>query len=160
MPEEPAAVVRQELENFCNMLSKGHNIHRLEIRFTDILSSYNPNELLVSWSHFPMKHYGDAGGQSHLPWTNIRAPVCCSRFGNSSFGRKNLDVEELEALCRQSVDVDQQVLEPLVRLRGIDNVEVVGRVTEDWARYLKGCLQSPPGTKVGRFEHRTTVSWY
>ena len=106
-----------------------------------------------------MKHYSDAGGQSYLPLTNINAAGCCSRFGDSAFERKDLDVEELEVLCRQSIDVDQQVLEPLTTLTGIENVIVMGRVSEDWAEFLVRCMETAPGTQAGNFEHRTTVQW-
>jgi hypothetical protein len=140
-PAEPASTVRRELEALGKTIGLGHHIRNLEIRFTNILSSYNPNELLVNWNHFPVKHHSDAGGQSQLPWTDIPAVGCCSVFGNSAFGRKGLGVDELERLCRQSIDVDQQVLEPLARLRGIENVRLVGRVSEDWAAFLRKSIQ-------------------
>ena len=126
-PAEPASTVRRELEALGKIIGSGHHIRNLEIRFTNVLSSYNPNELLVNWNHFPVKHHSNAGGQSQLPWTSIPAVGCCSVFGNSVFGRKDLDVNGLEKLCRQSIDIDQQVLEPLARLRGIENVRLVGR---------------------------------
>jgi hypothetical protein len=70
-------------------------------------------------------------------------------------------LEGLEVLCRQSVDVDQQVLEPLTKLRGVQNLEVGGRITDDWAEYLKVCMEGKPGTALDDevFEHRTTVQW-
>lgn len=106
-----------------------------------------------------MKHYSDAGGKLSLPWTDIPAVGCCSYFGDRAFGRKNFGVGELEALCRQSIDVDQQVLEPLTKLRGIRDAETVGRVSQDWVKFLKSCLQSSPGTNTRYFNHRTRVSW-
>jgi len=70
-------------------------------------------------------------------------------------------VKELEALCKQSVDVDQQVLEPLTKLRGVQNVKVVGRVTDDWAEFVKVCMEGKMGTTLddGVYEHRTAVQW-
>jgi hypothetical protein len=38
------------------------------VGFTNILPSYNHNELLVSWDHFQIKHHSNAGGQSQSPW--------------------------------------------------------------------------------------------
>lgn len=142
IPAEPAETVRKQLGAFIGELKTEHHIRNLEIRFTNILSSYNPNELLVIWKNFPAKHYSDAGGQSHLPWTDIPAVGCCSQFGKEAFGRKDLEINELEALCRQSIYVDQQVLEPLARLGGIENVQIVGRVTEEWAGFLRRSIQN------------------
>ena len=69
-------------------------------------------------------------------------------------------LEGLEVLCRQSVDVDQQVLEPLTKLRGLQNVTVEGRITDDWAEYLKVCMKGEVGTTLDEvFEHRTHVQW-
>jgi len=69
-------------------------------------------------------------------------------------------LEGLELLCRQSVDVDQQVLEPLTKLRGVQNVKVEGRITDDWAGYVKICVEGNLGTTPGGrvYEHRTNVN--
>jgi hypothetical protein len=86
---------------------------------------------------------------------------CCFQTSWGAFGRKNLNSQDLEVLCRQSVDVDQQVLEPLTKLRGVQNVEVVGRVTDDWAEFVKVWMEGKLGTTLedGVFEHRTAVQW-
>ena len=66
-------------------------------------------------------------------------------------------VEELERLCRLSIDADQQVLEPLLVLRGVGRVEVKGRVTDGWKRFLKGAMESGVGSEIGRFDHPETA---
>ena len=74
---------------------------------------------------------------------------------------EHTSLEMLEVLCRQSVDVDQHVLEPLTKLRGVQNVMVEGRTTDDWAEYLKVCMEGKVGTTLGDgvYEHKTLVQW-
>jgi hypothetical protein len=57
------------------------------------------------------------------------------------------------------VEVDQQVLEPLLRLKGVGNVKVVGRVSAEWAAFLKTSLESKTGGDLKDFRHSTSVQW-
>jgi hypothetical protein len=164
-PAQPATKVRKQLTEFVNSVGAEHQIYTCEIRFCDVMTSDNPNEILVP---FPaMKHYSEGGWRSrsqhdigccfHELSTHFRR-----QWLNTAFGRRGLNIEQLEELCKQSVDVDQQVLEPLTKLRGVQNVKVVGRVTDDWAEFVKVCIQGKPGTSIddGVYEHRTTVRWF
>jgi len=74
---------------------------------------------------------------------------------------EHTSLEELEVLCRQSVDVDQQVLEPLTKLRKVESVKVEGRITDDWAEYVKECMEGNLGMALGdgTYAHRTKVQW-
>ena len=53
------------------------------------------------------------------------------------------------------------MLEPLTELRGVVNVSVVGRVTNDWAEFIKICMQGAGGMSIkkGTFTHRTAMEW-
>jgi len=153
-PARPSTIVRKQLTAFCEAMRTGHQLHTLEIRFTNSNSTYNPNEVLEDFG--PVHHHSHP--ENH-PWT--RHDRCCFSNLYAAFGRKGLNIDELEELCRQAIDVDQQVLEPLMELRGVGNVNVVGRITDDWAEFIKICMQDATGTKTeaGTFEHRTVVQW-
>jgi hypothetical protein len=52
-----------------------------------------------------------------------------------------------------AIEVDQQVLEPLAKLRGVELVKVVGRITDEWAEFLKRSIESGVGADVGALKH-------
>lgn len=102
-----------------------------------------------------VKHYSEGGWVPMYP-----GQIGCCFMSCNTFGMQNLYIEEFEELCRQSVDVDQQVLEPLTKLRGVHNAKVIGRVTDDWAQFVKECMEGNLGTTLDRvYEHRTDVEW-
>ena len=155
-PAQPARKVREQLTQFVDLIGEEHHIHTCLVRLSGIVTSDNPNEIMV---HFQKaKHYSEGGWRARFPFYDVG---CCFNTRGRAFGTRSLDVEELETLCRQSVDVDQQVLEPLTQLRGLQNVEVVGRITDDWAQFLKVRMEGKLGTTLdeGIYEHRSTVQW-
>ena len=151
-PAQPARKVREQLQRFVDILGGEHHIHTCEIRLCGVVTNDNPNEIAVSFEK--ARHYSDRG------WQQVE-DGCCFNYPNRAFGMDHLSLEELEVLCRQSVDVDQQVLDPLTKLRGVQNVKVEGRITDDWAEYLKVCMEGKSGTTLSGevFEHRTPVQW-
>jgi len=150
-PAQPTWKIREQLEKFVDILGKEHHIRTCQIRLCGVVTYENPNEILVPFEK--ARHHSEGG------WENI---CLGSRVSTSprAYGM-GLSTKELEVMCRQSVDVDQQVLEPLTKLRGVQNVKIEGRITEDWAEYLKICMEGELGTTLGIevFEHRTPVQW-
>jgi hypothetical protein len=163
---QPAKKVWQQLTQFVDSIGEEHQIHTCEIRLEGKVTSNNPNEIEVDFKK--LKHYSEGNKRpsfssypSYLPTSGCcfnHRPVTMLPRG---FGRRCPSIEELEVLCRQSVDVDQQVLEPLTKLRGLQNVEVVGRITDDWAQFIKLYMEGKVGTTLddGVYEHRTAVHW-
>jgi hypothetical protein len=151
-PAQPARKIRGQLEKFVDVLGDGHHIHTCEIRLCGVATQDNPNETAVQFEK--VRHYTEGG------WHG-RHVGCCFNQPGRAFGMEHTSLEVLEVLCRQSVDVDQQVLEPLTKLRGVQNVMVEGRTTDDWAEYLKVCMEGKVGTTLGDgvYEHRTLVQW-
>jgi hypothetical protein len=160
-PAHPAKKVWQQLTQFVDSIGEEYQIHTCEIRLEGEVTSYNPNEVEVDFE--TLKHYSEGGsGAPRFPRARAHGRAeCCFNLTPTGFGRQGLNIEELEVLCRQSVDVDQQVLEPLTKLRGVQNVEVVGRITDDWAQFIKLCMEGKQGTTLddGVYEHRTAVQW-
>lgn len=60
---------------------------------------------------------------------------------------------QIQELCKQAIVLDQKVLEPLVQVRGVRCVHVVGRVSDDWKAFLKRAIESERGTQVGDFDY-------
>jgi hypothetical protein len=136
-PALPASKVHKQLAEFSEMLGTEHSVRRCEMRFAAVLTRDNPNEAQVRFNR--AKHFSEAPG---------RRGKCCVFSAHSAFGRSNLNMVDLEGLCRMSMEADQQVLQPLTRLREIGNVKVVGRVTEEWAEFMKTCMEGKLGTTV------------
>jgi hypothetical protein len=137
----PATIVRRDLQRLCDGLGNEHQLQKVEIRFTNIKTAYNPNEILTTWP--PLQHYSEQ--------PNIWGSCCFNSGRGVGFGRKGLNNDEIEVLCRQSIDTDQQVLKPLVSLRGVPEVAVVGRVSPEWTAYLKVCMTAEPGAVFEAF---------
>jgi hypothetical protein len=155
---QPAKKVWEQLTRFVDSIGEEHQIHTCEIRLEGEVTRDNPNEIEVDFE--TLKHYSESGRRpSYIRY--LPAAGCCFNNVPTGFGRQGLNIEELEVLCRQSVDVDQQVLEPLTKLRGVQNVEVVGRITDDWTQFIKLCMEGTVGTTLddGVYEHRTAVKW-
>jgi len=72
-------------------------------------------------------------------------------------GRKIERIGQIQELCQQAIEVDQQVLEPLLQLRGVGSVTVIGRVSNEWAQFLKQTMETEAGKGVGTFEHVNPV---
>jgi hypothetical protein len=151
-PVQPAKKVREQLEKFVDVLGEELHIRTCGIRLCGVVTNDNPNEIAVPFER--VRHYSEGG------WQHDYAGCCFNRPGRA-FGMDYTSLEGLEVLCRQSIDVDQQVLEPLTKLRGLQNVTVEGRITDDWAEYLKVCMKGEVGTTLDDevFEHRTHVQW-
>jgi hypothetical protein len=154
-PVQPARKIHEQLEKFVEVLGEEHHINTCEIRLCGEATPNNPNEIVVPLKK--LRHYSQGGWQA-------RGVGCCFKtyvFAQGrAFGVEYESLEELELLCRQSVDVDQQVLEPLTRLRGVQNLKAGGRITDDWAGYLKLCMEGKPGTSLDEdFAHGTDVQW-
>ena len=151
-PAQPARKIREQLEKFVDVLGDGHHIRTCEIRLCGVVTDDNPNEIAVQFEK--VRHYSEGG------WQGDHVGCCFNGLGRA-FGMEYTSLEELEMLCKQSVDVDQQVLEPLTKLRGMQNVMVEGRITDDWAEYLKMCMEGKVGMTLGDgvYEHRTHVQW-
>jgi hypothetical protein len=165
-PVAPAKKVWEQLTQFVDSIGEEHQIHTCEIRLEGKVTSDNPNEIKVDFKK--LKHYSEGNKRPSFSSSHSGPPTsgCCFNHHPVTmlprgFGRQGLSIEELEVLCRQSVDVDQQVLEPLTKLRGVQNVEVVGRITDDWAQFIKLCMEGKVGTTLddGVYEHRTAVQW-
>jgi hypothetical protein len=154
-PAQPARKVRQQLEHFVSLLGENHKVRKCAVKLKGVVTNYNPNETMAKFGK--LRHCSEEG------WRAIVGGFsgCCFNVPSSAFGKADLDIDELEVLCRQSVDVDQQVLEPLAKLRGMRDVQVLGRVTDDWARFLKSCMESEFGVRVIEtvYEHRTVAQW-
>jgi hypothetical protein len=69
-----------------------------------------------------------------------------------TFGKFNRPEKELERLCRQEIDSDQQVLEPLLKLWGVGNVKIEGTISKEWTEYLKVPLESAERIDIGIFK--------
>jgi hypothetical protein len=157
-PVQPAKKVWEQLTQFVDSIGEEHQIHTCEVRLEGEVTRDNPNEIEVDFE--TLKHYSESCRRpSHIGYRP--AAGCCFNNVPRGFGRQGLNIEELEVLCRQSVDVDQQALEPLTKFRGVQNVEVVGRITYDWAQFIKLCMQGTLGTTLddGVYEHGTAVQW-
>jgi hypothetical protein len=116
--------VRKQLAEFREIIGTEHSIRRCEVRFAAVLTRDNPNEAQVRFKR--VEHFSEA------PCPRGK---CCWFSVHNAFGWSDLNMEDLERLCRQSVEADPQVLQPLSRLMDIVNVKIVGRVTEEWARF-------------------------
>jgi hypothetical protein len=152
---QPAKKVWEQLTQFVDSIGEEHQIQTCEIRLEGEVTRNNPNEIGVDF--YMLNHYSGVRRGPSL----IHYHGCCFNRVPRGFGRQGLNIEELEVLCRQSVDVDQQVLEPLTKLRGVQNVEVLGRITDDWAQFIEMCMQGTLGTTLddGVYEHSTAVQW-
>lgn len=147
-PAFPATRVRKQLVALCEGLGGEHTLVRFELRFRPVAVKNVPNEVLADFE----------SGIKHAP-TAADAGVNC--FCNLLYGPNYTKHELAHNACRQSAIVDQQVLEPLTKLRGVGQVEVVGRVTDEWAEFLKLAMTGTPGTEMDGsvFEHEIFVKW-
>jgi len=137
-PGPVAATVMRQLDELAGMLGMEHSVRRFEVRFAAVMTRDNPNEAVVP--------FGRVRYISEVP--NRRGTKCCGFSADKAFGKANLSQNDLERLCKQSVEADQQVLQPLAKLRGIPKVEVVGRVTDEWTAFLKACMEAKVGVAV------------
>jgi len=151
IPAGPATQVRRELTGLCNVLQEDHQLKQLEIRFTNIRPHSDPSiyqQVFNEPNHGPLAP-GTLGAPFPIGWS----PSCCEFQGFWVFGTKIDRVGQIQELCRKTIQIDQQVLEPLTSLRGVRSVKIVGRVTEGWAEYLKRVMENDAGTAAGAFEH-------
>jgi hypothetical protein len=154
IPAFPAALVRKQLISLCDAMNagNGHQLQNLEIRFTNIKPRENPNHVLMNWGPWAHGEKWDECCFTYRTGFNLRL------FGVVINPPTNGE-KTLQELCKKSVDVDQQVLQPLNRLRGVRQVKVVGRVTDEWASYLKGRIEGEKGAAEVEFKHSTDVKW-
>ena len=149
-PPRPATLVRREIAALCDVLKDGHQLQQLEVRFTNIRPSTNPNYNLQNFG--PPEH-GRLAGKIGDPFPAGWSPSCCTFSGWGACGRSIERIGQIQEICQQAIEVDQQVLEPLLRLRGVGSVTVVGRVSNEWAQFLKQTMETEAGKEAGTFEH-------
>jgi hypothetical protein len=167
IPTRGATSVRRDLDALCNALEGGHQLQTFEIGFTNIRVHAVPNH--IQQNFLPLKHDRMAPGLLGTPFPPGWVAGCCgfgrtpwSQFGprkTLAFGQSITKIGQIQELCQKAVEVDQQVLEPLLRLKGVGNVKVVGRVSDEWAAFLKTSMESKTGGDLKDFRHSTFVQW-
>jgi len=93
-PARPSTTVRKQFIAFFKAMKTGHQLQTVEVRFTNSNGTDNPNEVLEEFG--PVRHHSHP---DHHPWA--RHDKCCFSNIDEAFGRKDLNIRELEGLCRQ-----------------------------------------------------------
>jgi hypothetical protein len=144
-------VLQRELSVICEALQKSHNLQHLEIRLTNWHGKRHVHDC------FKIAHGVLAPGGVGAPLPVGYNLVCCNLFGHRIFGKLVTRVGEIQTLCEQAIEVDQQILAPLGELRGVAKVEINGRVTDKWARHLEKSIRSAVGVDIVPFEHGSAI---
>lgn len=157
--------MRKTLEGICAVLREGHELQVLDVCFSNRPPNIGLDDRVFT--------NGCIGYAEHYSERELRVmrlrqegsprvldhECICSETPSSAFGKRHLGVTELEQLCRMAQGVDQQVLEPLRDIRGVDTVYIVGNVEQDYGEYLKRTIMSPLDSKVEAFRHKNPVKW-
>lgn len=143
--------IRETLSNISDVLNQSHNLQRLEIKFTNIADCQQVDDCFI------IQHGVMAPGGVGAPYPVDYTPVCCNLFGYHVLGKYIQRIGEIQRLCQQAIEVDQQILTPLGTVRGVKEVIVSGRVTDEWAQYLTMSIQSARGVEVVAFKHSSAA---